>query len=276
MYTTGEIAAQHLPSRSPASTRSTSWCCGRALPTSASTQTIFTILNAEWYYLVAEPVRPVGARRRTTRSSVPGPARARPSPFRGAAPATPSGSRTTPGSPTAGSIGGVLNRHGDGGRRWRRWRWWSHADQDAPEGGAGSGAGAPSPRPVVESGMPPRENPRINTSVDSVYASGPLGRAHCVIHGHSATTSRPACSRPTPRWLARCSSRTAIGSGFASGCQAFGHRELLGRAEARFGLVMEPVLDHGQLTLAMPDWSTTSTRAPALGRFPAPCLVGRR
>ena len=33
--------------------------------------------------------------------------------------------------------------------------------------------------------MPPRENPRLNTSIDSVYASGPLGRAHCVIHGNS-------------------------------------------------------------------------------------------
>ncbi|MFX5389414.1 DUF5938 domain-containing protein, partial [Acinetobacter baumannii] len=26
--------------------------------------------------------------------------------------------------------------------------------------------------------MPPRENPRVNKSLDSVYASGPLGRAH--------------------------------------------------------------------------------------------------
>ena len=33
--------------------------------------------------------------------------------------------------------------------------------------------------------MPPRENPRINKSLDSVHASGPLGRAHCVIHGNS-------------------------------------------------------------------------------------------
>ena len=32
--------------------------------------------------------------------------------------------------------------------------------------------------------MPPRENPRLNKSVDSVHASGPLGRAHCVIHGN--------------------------------------------------------------------------------------------
>src|SRR3546814_57455 len=36
----------------------------------------------------------------------------------------------------------------------------------------------------LQSGMPPRENPRINTSVDSVHASGPLGHAHCVIHGN--------------------------------------------------------------------------------------------
>ncbi len=33
--------------------------------------------------------------------------------------------------------------------------------------------------------MPPRENPRVNKSMDSVHASGPLGRAHCVINGNS-------------------------------------------------------------------------------------------
>ena len=37
----------------------------------------------------------------------------------------------------------------------------------------------------IQAGMPPRENPRVNISLDSVYASGPLGRAHCVIHGNS-------------------------------------------------------------------------------------------
>jgi len=30
---------------------------------------------------------------------------------------------------------------------------------------------------TLQATMPPRENPRINTSIDSVYASGPLGRA---------------------------------------------------------------------------------------------------
>jgi hypothetical protein len=37
----------------------------------------------------------------------------------------------------------------------------------------------------IQGGMPPRENPRVNVSLDSVYGSGPLARVHCVIHGVS-------------------------------------------------------------------------------------------
>ena len=86
--------------------------------------------------------------------------------------------------------------------------------------------------------MPPRENPRVNKSLDSVHASGPLGRAHCVIHGNSnykqtglmqAYGAYSLLQQPPKR------------TGFASGCQAFGHRELLG-AMRSFGLVMEPNL----------------------------------
>lgn len=44
-------------------------------------------------------------------------------------------------------------------------------------------------------GMPPRENLRENTSVDSVHASGPLGRAHCVIHG-VCNYKQTGCCRP--------------------------------------------------------------------------------
>jgi short subunit dehydrogenase-like uncharacterized protein len=86
--------------------------------------------------------------------------------------------------------------------------------------------------------MPPREVTRINTSLDSVHASGPLGRAHCVIHGNSnykqtglmqAYGAYSLLQQPPKR------------TGFASGCQAFGHRELLG-AMRSFGLVMEPNL----------------------------------
>jgi len=86
--------------------------------------------------------------------------------------------------------------------------------------------------------MPPRENPRLNKSLDSVHASGPLGRAHCVIHGNQnykqtgllqAFATYSLLQQPPKR------------VGFSSGCQAFGHRELLGQLRA-FGLVAEPVL----------------------------------
>ena len=86
--------------------------------------------------------------------------------------------------------------------------------------------------------MPPRENPRINKSLDSVHASGPLARAHCVIYGNcnykqtgllQAYAAASLLQQPPRRF------------GFASGCQAFGHRELLGALKS-FGLVQNPVL----------------------------------
>ena len=90
----------------------------------------------------------------------------------------------------------------------------------------------------VMNSMPPRENPRINKSVDSVHASGPLGRAHCVIYGN--------CNYKQTGLLQAYAAASLLQQvpkrvGFASGCQAFGHRELLGTLRS-FGLVMEPVL----------------------------------
>jgi short subunit dehydrogenase-like uncharacterized protein len=91
---------------------------------------------------------------------------------------------------------------------------------------------------AVMNQMPPRENPRINTSLDSVYASGPLGRAHCVLHGNCNYKQTGALQAYAAYSLLQQPPRRA---GFASGCQAFGHRELLGMLRG-FGLVMEPVL----------------------------------
>jgi hypothetical protein len=90
----------------------------------------------------------------------------------------------------------------------------------------------------VQNQMPPRENPRINTSLDSVYASGPLGRAHCVIHGN--------CNYKQTALLQAFAAYSLLQQppkrvGFASACQAFGHRELFGVLRS-FGLVMEPIL----------------------------------
>ena len=86
--------------------------------------------------------------------------------------------------------------------------------------------------------MPPRENPRINKSVDSVHASGPLARAHCVIFGN--------CNYKQTGLLQAFAAASLLQQapkrlGFASGCQAFGHHELLGALRS-FGLAQAPVL----------------------------------
>jgi short subunit dehydrogenase-like uncharacterized protein len=86
--------------------------------------------------------------------------------------------------------------------------------------------------------MPPRENPRINKSVDSVHAQGPLGRAHCVIYGNSNYKQTGLLQAYAAQALLQHAHKKV---GFASGCQAFGHRELLGVLRS-FGLVQKPVL----------------------------------
>lgn len=88
--------------------------------------------------------------------------------------------------------------------------------------------------------MPPRENPRLNKSLDSVHASGPLGRAHCVIHGNQNYKQTGLLQAFAAAFLLQQPPRR---TGFASGCKAFGHRELLGQLRA-FGLVAEPVLTY--------------------------------
>jgi len=86
--------------------------------------------------------------------------------------------------------------------------------------------------------MPPRENPRVNKTLDSVHASGPLGRAHCVIHGNSNYQQTGLLQAYAAYSLLQTPPKRV---GFASGCQAFGHRELLGVLRS-FGLVSEPRL----------------------------------
>ena len=98
---------------------------------------------------------------------------------------------------------------------------------------------------AVQGEMPPRENQRINISLESVWASGPLGSVHCVLRG--------ACNyKQTGLLQAYAAHHCVIGAprrvGFASGCQAFGHRELLG-VLTHFGLASPPVLS-GQVGVA--------------------------
>lgn len=90
----------------------------------------------------------------------------------------------------------------------------------------------------VMNSMPPRENPRLNKSVDSVHATGPLGHAHCVIFGNCNYKQTGLLQAYAAHSLLQQAPRRV---GFASGCQAFGHHELLGQLRS-FGLVMKPVL----------------------------------
>jgi len=86
--------------------------------------------------------------------------------------------------------------------------------------------------------MPPRENPWLNKSLDSVHASGPLARAHCVIHGNQNYKQTGLLQAYAAQQLIADAQKRV---GFASGCKAFGHRELLGVLRA-YGFVAEPVL----------------------------------
>ena len=86
--------------------------------------------------------------------------------------------------------------------------------------------------------MPPRENPRINISVDSVHASGPLGRVHTVIYGNCNYKQTGLLNAYAAQQLLNNGNRKV---GFASACQAFGHNELFGVLKS-FGLVQNPVI----------------------------------
>jgi short subunit dehydrogenase-like uncharacterized protein len=89
---------------------------------------------------------------------------------------------------------------------------------------------------AVQSEMPPRENQRVNTSLESVHASGPLGAVHCVMRGACNYKQTGLLQAYAAHHLVRGAARRV---GFASGCQAFGHRELLA-VLMHFGLCAPP------------------------------------
>jgi short subunit dehydrogenase-like uncharacterized protein len=88
----------------------------------------------------------------------------------------------------------------------------------------------------VQSQMPPRENQRYNISLESVYASGPLGAVHCVLRGACNYKQTGLLQAYAAHHCVRGRPRLA---GMASACQAFGHRELLA-VLTQFGLVATP------------------------------------
>ncbi len=71
-----------------------------------------------------------------------------------------------------------------------------------------------------------------------MYASGPLARAPCVIHGNCNYKQTGLLQAYAAYSLLQAPPKRA---GFASACLAFGHRELLGVLKSS-GLVMDPIV----------------------------------
>lgn len=90
----------------------------------------------------------------------------------------------------------------------------------------------------VQAGMPPRENRRVHRTLDSVIGRGPNKLVQCVIHGNATYLQTGAIQAYAARQLIVAGPRR---TGFASACAAFGHRELLGMLQG-FGFVGDPLV----------------------------------
>lgn len=236
MYTTGEIAA-NICLETPGLDTLDILVLWKGFPTYASTQTIFTILKATWFHL--EQNKYVAWAPGTTfEVAVPG--------QHETALALPWGGTCHPvwfkDDPRVANVrvaGGVFARavmEGVVATQKMVEAEIKTLPLDQQEAALAKVAAS------VQAGMPPRENPRVNVSLDSVHASGPLGRAHCVIHGNCNYKQTGLLQAYAARSLLLQPPRRA---GLASACQAFGHRELLGALRS-FGLVMNPILTvHG-------------------------------
>lgn len=232
MYTTGEIAANIALENHGLDTLEilVLW---KGAPTYASTQTIFTILAADWFHLVENQyVKWDGTA--NFEAVVPGQHELSIAvPWGGTS--HPVWFKDDPRVSTCRAIGGVMNRPVMEAVVATT-KMVEAEIKTLPQEEQGPALAA-----IAEqwaSGMPPRENPRINTSVDSVYASGPLGRAHVVIYGNSNYKQTGLLQAWAAQYLVQQPPRRV---GLASGCQAFGHGELLGVLRA-FGLVLDPVV----------------------------------
>ncbi|NMN98924.1 DUF5938 domain-containing protein [Antrihabitans stalactiti] len=235
MYTTGEIAAQ-IALETPGLDTLDILVLWKGFPTYASTQTIFTILKADWFYLEqnnyvkwdpgfhADVVVPG---QHQLALALPWGGTAHPVWF-----------KNDPRVSNVKAVGGVFERSVMEGVVQTTKMFEDDIKPLPPEqqeAALAEIAGS------VQAGMPPRENRRVNISIDSVYASGPLGRKHVVIHGNQNYKQTGLLQAYAAHSLLQQPPKRA---GFASACQAFGHRELLGALKS-FGLVLDPVITEG-------------------------------
>jgi len=232
MYTTGEIAA-NIALETPGLDTLDILVLWKGFPTYASTQTIFTILTATHYHLEQKQY---AAWEPTASAEVVVPGQhqtALVTPWGGTG--HPVWFKNDPRVASVRALGGVADRAVMNGVVQMTAMVETQiktlpADQQA----AALSAAAAS----VQAGMPPRENQRINTSLDSVHASGPGGRVHVVIHGTCNYKQTGLLQAYAAYHLVQAPPKRA---GFASACQAFGHRELLAVLRA-FGLASAPIV----------------------------------
>lgn len=232
MYTTGEIAA-NIALETPGLDTLDILVLWKGFPTYASMQTIFCILKADWFYLEENKYQQWSP---TQKWEVVVPSQHQTAlalPWGGTA--HPVWFKDDPRVATVRAAGGVFDRSV---METVVATTAMFEEQIKPLPPAEQEAALAQVAGSVQASMPPRENPRINTSLDSVHASGPLGRAHCVIHGNSNYKQTGLLQAYAAYSLLQQPPKRA---GFASACQAFGHRELLGVLRS-FGLVLEPVL----------------------------------
>ena len=232
MYTTGEIAA-NLCLETPGLDTLDILVLWKGFPTYASTQTIFSILTANFYYLDQKQYVqwPATAKAEVV---VPGQhATAMALPWGGTA--HPVWFKNDPRVASCKAMGGVFERTVMEGVVQIA---AVVEEKIKPMPKAEAEKALSDMAASLQAGMPPRENTRINTSVDSVHASGPAGHAHCVIHGICNYKQTGLLQAYVAYHLVQAPPKRY---GFASGCQAFGHRELLGVLQ-NFGLVSDPVL----------------------------------
>lgn len=232
MYTTGEIAA-NIALETPGMDTLDMVVFWKGLPTFASTQTIFTILKADWFYLehneyVQWPL--------TTKREVVVPGQHETAiavPWGGTA--HPVWFKNDPRVSTVRVLGGVLNRAVMEGVVAVSQVMEEQIKQLPPEQQEEELSKIAA---SMQAGMPPREWVRHNTSVESVYASGPLGSTHVALHGNQNYKQTGLLQAYAGLALIQTAPNRV---GFASGCQAFGYRELLGQLLS-FGLVRQPVV----------------------------------
>lgn len=235
-YTTGEIAA-NICLETPGLDTLDILDMFNGLPTYASTQTIFTILKADWFYLEHNEYRQWDPLT-TLNVIIPG--------QNETGLALPWGGTCHPvwfkDDPRVANVKAasgvydktVMNGVVDTLKMFQEKIKPLPFDEQAKALGEIAGS--------VQAGMPPRENPRINTSFDSVWASGPLGRVHCVLHGNCNYKQTGLLQAFAASYLTQRAPRR---TGFASACQAFGHRELLGVLR-NFGFQLRPVVTQHQ------------------------------